>query len=376
MLSDSVSGYFNNIQGTDAPVYDIRDLRKIRAELAEIKEEILHSDRQDSLSQEIALWCETFETFFIETLNSDLDLKPIIQNAVILMERILRCPLPPHAFLDEGALLGSDGNVYNSESLNYYRSHANEACRERSPLNASDPTPFTTQPHNLARFMARWLSQQEYHREQVNQLEQRNLEASIQEIDLELEEAGGNLLQRLESSRSRRRARAAREAEREVALRVFENEIREGIDQEMDRHLTALSNESHRNLDISEEVIRGLSQEVLAVADLMENTQREREEEEANMRRRIENLNENIMQNERGIRRVEISTAQLEKGIDDLNRKLDERDKKQSKSLLKTILIAAACIAISLCLPPASGGASGGVAPVSNGFKIFGSIPF
>ena len=96
---------FNHIPGTMPPGYDIRDLRKIRVELARIKDELGHHDQSDPIAQEIALWCETFEAFFIKTVHEDLDLKPVIQNAMELMKRMLRCPLPPYLPLDEEAVL-------------------------------------------------------------------------------------------------------------------------------------------------------------------------------------------------------------------------------------------------------------------------------
>lgn len=334
---------FNQIQGTMVPGYDIADFRKIRAELSEIKEELGRHDTSDQISQEIVLWCETFEAFFKKTAREDHDVKPVLEKAVQLMKRILRCALPPHLPLDEEAVLGSDGRVYNISSLQANRDR--ELYRDRF-----DPALFTTSPHPLVHFMVRWLAGQD---------------------NTEINALGDELLLRLQSPPSRREKREQRGLKRAEKLEQFEKEVRARIEKEMERHEAALKLTMEENLVDMQAVdkrISDLSAQAFSLIEQFNESLKELEDEKRGFEEAAKNLIQRTDLIEMKISDLEVSTQELKHGIDSLNEKINEREKAQEESLLKTVMITVVCIAVSLLLPEGMG-----FIPISGGaaFRIF-----
>lgn len=149
---------YNNLTGIIPPNYAIEDLRRFRTELSLIRDELNRHRSNDELSNQVTLWCNTFEGKLLDNVRKDIDLQLVIQNSIGAMQRIFRCSLPPFVHLDENALLGSDGKVYSSAALQHFRSQNPEPYRDRSPHNLDKPAILTTVPHPLASCIVRWFA--------------------------------------------------------------------------------------------------------------------------------------------------------------------------------------------------------------------------
>ncbi len=135
--------------------------RELLQKLDQLDQTLLHFNQQDRLTQIIRAWKDAFravvntdaftteikDRFFNQLKESLVDALPcqVSEGSIIY---------PP---LDDEALLGSDGFVYGKKWLSILWKQLPEQLRTRSPLNPEQPTPFSVQPHEPARFLVRWL---------------------------------------------------------------------------------------------------------------------------------------------------------------------------------------------------------------------------
>lgn len=132
--------------------------RKISGELHQIGELLGKSSEQlsklglkDRMSTEISEWKKRFS----QSLSRNHDTECVLQRYVEELLQLLRDPVCP---LDDQSVLGSDGRTYSQMTLTLFRQGTPEQFRNRSPSCPDDPTPFTTRPHEVVRYMLKWLN--------------------------------------------------------------------------------------------------------------------------------------------------------------------------------------------------------------------------
>lgn len=123
-----------------------------RAQLAGITRTIAQSGLEDEMTRNIDTW----KQHFMQALQAEADPRETGTRYITLLQQLMRDSITS-APLDEGAVLGSDGNTYGQMSLDVYLLTVPAIYRGRSPLNANNPAPFTTTPHSCARHMVRFL---------------------------------------------------------------------------------------------------------------------------------------------------------------------------------------------------------------------------
>lgn len=357
---------YNQLPGTVPPHYAIQHLRKIRAELAEIKQEVLHHGPTDEVAKQIATWLEVFETAFMTDAAKDSDLKPLLQTSILLMHRQLTCALSGWPIREGDVVLGSDGWLYSQKALALHQASLTDPYKDRSPLDPENPAPFTATPHRLANFMARWLSSQ-YEPDAPLRL------SSNRENDL---------LTRLRSRNARREARERRKAERPARQIHFEKELRVRVEKEMERHhaaLTQIANEQKTQLEETEVMIEALSDQAQSAIERFQHAIEELKEERLRMGQETASLKERLQEMGGKITVLEKSTIELKIAINDLHQKISEREEERNSALLATVLVVVACIVINQLLPgtgtPLASVAKGGavkigLTPVAGGGLI------
>lgn len=333
---------FNEVPGTLPPHYAIQDLRKIRAELAEIKQEVLHQGQTDGVSQKIATWLEVFETAFKADAANDEDLKPLLKQSIFLMQRLLTCALSGGPLKEGDVVLGSDGWLYSQNVLAQHQATLAEPYKNRSPLDLKNPAPFTAAPHRLANFMVRWLSSQ--HEPE-------------------------NPLTRLRSRNSRREERERRKAEGTAHQAQFERDLRAQLEKEIERHRTTLAqiaDEQRTQLQETEAMIEALSDQAQATVERFQQAVIELKEERLHMNQEAAKLKVRLQEMDGKVTTLEKSTIELKLAINDLHQKIAQREEERNSALLVTVLTVVACIVINQILP----GSGAALKPVAGGAKI------
>lgn len=365
---------FNQVPGTHPPNYLIRDFRKIRAELAEIKQEVLHQGQTDDVSKKITTWLEVFESAFITDATKDSDLKPLLQTSILLMHRLLTCALSGCSIREGDVVLGNDGWLYSQKALAEHQATLTEPYKNRSPLDPENPTPFTATPHRLANFMACWLSSQ-YEPDTPLRL------PSTTPIDME-----NDLLKRLRSRNARREAREQRKAERPARQVQFERELRARVEKEMERHqavLTQIADEQRTQLEETEVMIETLSDQAQTAVERFHQAIEELKEERLRLGQETARLKEQLQEMDGKITTLEKSMIELNIAINELHQKISEREEERNSALLVTVLVVVAFIIINKILPgsgtalasAAKGSAAAGSSAAAASSVGIGTIP-
>lgn len=127
--------------------------RQLQGELHEIKEKLDHFGGEDPVTQYISKWRDDFE----KALRVP-DIEPVIEAYITLMKEAIIDSILPELPLDEDALLGSDGRAYNKKVLCLLMHKLSDRDRNRWLQELGGEGGFTTQPHEVARHMVRWLA--------------------------------------------------------------------------------------------------------------------------------------------------------------------------------------------------------------------------
>lgn len=357
------------------PQYSIREFRRIRVELAEIKDLLSHCPGEDSLTQQTKLWCDTFEKLFLDSAEKNIDLQPAIQYAIAAMQRIFRCALPPHGLLDQNALLGCDGRVYSPEALRNYRMQTAKPFCDRSPFDPNNAAPLTTTHHPLAPWISRWLAGYGVFARvpavAVHPLsptpapqplgDDPQLALDLDDDDDE-EMLAEELLKRLQEARERREEKVHNETRQERVLTEFEREIRTAVAAEVERHEAAMrqiASEHHAHLDVLENKIDGLAAQVTPAVNALREANQKLAEDTAERRKETEGLKERLQRVDVQITANERAAAELKIEVNQLHERINERENERNDSLITAIVIVAACVIVALLLPPAAGAAAG-----------------
>lgn len=126
------------------------------AEVASLERMINEHARGDPFSQEIILWCRSYQEA-IRVPNGELNRV----NALFTeqLQRLLRSPFPLDYPFDREVFLGSDNHTYGKKALFVYLSinPPSEGELPRSPLAPQNDAPFSVERHLLAEAMVAWL---------------------------------------------------------------------------------------------------------------------------------------------------------------------------------------------------------------------------
>ena len=160
---------------TSNEVFDTVLRRRLRAEIAEIRNQINRFNSTDPLSNLISRWAQDFS----ESLNvRNVNEQAVLREYIRLLQEILVDSLT-NTPLDDEALLGSDGRTYGYKHLCLHIIDVGEEYRSRSPIYPLDPAPFSTKEHTLARYMIRWLERHN------SKLESEEINRAFSDLDLD-----------------------------------------------------------------------------------------------------------------------------------------------------------------------------------------------
>jgi hypothetical protein len=125
---------------------------KVLTELNQLKKELdtLYINYPDALAKKIIDWVEHFKSAC-----KVKDLEAVQSRFIAEMHQLLKDPIG--GFLDENALLGSDGLVYSSMSYGIFRATVPSELQNRSPSNPMLPSLFTVKPHRPVEVIIKWL---------------------------------------------------------------------------------------------------------------------------------------------------------------------------------------------------------------------------
>lgn len=349
------------------PHYDMRDLRKIRAELASIKEEILHSDPDDPITKDITLWFDTYNEYFHKTVREDHDLKPVIESQTKLMKRLLDT-LDPNLkghrlvtfmkrWVDDQVKIEIPD--LEEEILQMMRKGRRSERRERKEdLDARLKDFENKLRHKVnAELKIHENSVLQVFRDQ-NQLLNK-IEDKINDVihdqsgrQTEIKDLGDAVLHVIR--RSRRSERRERNENRETRLKDFERQQQEKIAAEMARHEEALkkvAEEQTAHLSEVEGKVNFLIHEQFEKAEEIQDAIKLGENELKRLDHSLNELEEKKKTLNLKTDALEIAKTNLEIGVNRLQTKIAEKENERNHNLLQTILMTAACIALKELAP-------------------------
>lgn len=292
--------------------------RRIQADLLKLQD-LLDKAPTDPLSNLLRKW----HTSFWKAFNTKGAVDLVVEKQFLdLLKEILIDPISRKP-LKEEAVLGSEGQTYNLETLQFFQASVEEPFKNRSPLDVESSVPFSFSPHPILRefllFLNKTTSAPLSQKERIQKI--RELTKYRQERSPILQDHNQKFLH-------------IKAAISEVVSLSFQ-EVQRKIEQSGE----ALQNEIG---DVKQQ-----QEEILAA---LQNQAEERSSEAQECKERIARLKEKIQQCEKILSDVEYGQKVLECEIESVRRAQKKQESSWSKELLKVVIITGACALGSLAL--------------------------
>lgn len=144
--------------------------RKLRGELAILRNLIEEASLPDDMTKDIDLWGTQFGIALSEKLDEHevhREFVKLLQELltaphffVLTLEVLLKQPLPAAPYDDE-AFLGNDGVTYGKKAYAVWQDLVPVELKSLSPMSPESEQPFYMQPHKIVRHMVKWLKENE-----------------------------------------------------------------------------------------------------------------------------------------------------------------------------------------------------------------------
>ncbi len=325
------------VQEVHNPRFQIQ--RTLRKDVAEIGELLAKSQLDDKLTETIRTWYQNFE----KALNlKNIDLGPVFDKYVDLLEEILIIPelkIP----LDEDTVLGNDKKAYGYKYICLFLANETNPFKGRSPLNPEDPTPFTAEPHDVARFLVRWLKV--YKQDFVNE----TIESDFQKLrkipiipgltKSEPVQAKPSLADTIKGIQERQKNRENRRQIRTTPIQT----INENIDRAVKEAFTPLNNQVLENHAAKQNRLDNLEIAFEAAVVEIKKRQQQLDERGDAIDRDLKELQDQLNVIGENVESAKADNVRLQAGIKETEKAINEREKGGLKDLLTIALIIGAC---------------------------------
>jgi len=318
---------------------DYLPLRKQRLEVDWINDIIEKNQMQDSLSMDVKdIWQNKFQPL-IKTDNE----QEIIQTFIPLLQELLY----DHFFnvpLNEDAVLGNDGHVYNSYSLKILQSVLSKEYQERSPRDLDNPAIFKTQPHSFVKecihFLKRWGSYT--HPSDLEDKYKRLLILQYEEKQKESIQKRSDYLAKIKQNRDAQQRKYDENLQKltdHIARANLEisNDIRETF-QEINEEQNRFKELQIKCINDMKGQVANRVQEVSQEIEHLEKTIEE-------LSKKRQQLSNKLDKGKEDMKQVHRENTQLQHAINETRLIIAQRKKSSRLNLKTTLLIVAGCVA-------------------------------